>query len=336
MTEHDDVIEVLRRARPEELPEELVSPHAPAAQALLEEILSMQTIQPVETTTPADPAPSLDLHRRRYPRRLVTIGGLAAASIAAIVAVGTIVRSPVGPTDASAIDAALITTSQALNRSGRAEVTWHMDFTDRDGERSLFQDGVDNWEYSGEDHSVEIEYGFDGVSETSDYRPIFRYVGGEHYFYTQGRELGEPRWFHDIGDGDMSWDPPTVDPETLLADLEATGGFEEVGSEDVDGVRTRRLRAANPGATPDLELGAGLAKDLGEVTNLEVWVDDAGFVRRIDVAFGGEDRPEHMEHNEVYISAVTVSVRFSGFDEPIVIEVPAGAEDIDPEIDPEA
>ena len=40
MAEQPNVLETLRRARPD-IPSELVSPHDPVAQALIEEILSM-------------------------------------------------------------------------------------------------------------------------------------------------------------------------------------------------------------------------------------------------------------------------------------------------------
>src|SRR5918995_3857988 len=43
MTEPDDVLDILRRARPDDLADELASPQSRTAQALLEEILSVQT-----------------------------------------------------------------------------------------------------------------------------------------------------------------------------------------------------------------------------------------------------------------------------------------------------
>ena len=96
MTEHD-VIDTLRRHRPEDLPDEVVSPHAPAAEALLEEILSMQTIEsrgdggrrPRRLRCPLRP------HRRRS-RRAVTVAGAAAAAVAAVVAAASVVLRPAG------------------------------------------------------------------------------------------------------------------------------------------------------------------------------------------------------------------------------------------------
>ena len=99
MTEPDDVIDILRRAKPEDLPDELVSPHAPAAQALLEEILSMQTIQA--------PAPPRSRPRPRAARGLVAAA--AAVALVAGAAVAVVVLGPSEPSAASVVERALTT-----------------------------------------------------------------------------------------------------------------------------------------------------------------------------------------------------------------------------------
>ena len=76
MTEPDDVLDILRRARPDDLADELASPQSRTAQALLEEILSVQT-----TTTPGT---RKDVAVIRRPvggsrRRRALVGAAAAA-----------------------------------------------------------------------------------------------------------------------------------------------------------------------------------------------------------------------------------------------------------------
>jgi hypothetical protein len=334
MTEHEhddviDVIDLLRKARPEGPPQELVSPHAPAAQALLEEILSMDTIQPPETDTDAAAADGVvDLTRapRRSRRRWLTVGGAVAAGVAVVVAVGTVVLNPADTTGAAAdVDAALARSAQALDRSGRAEVQSHIVY-DNARTDPLVEGGSDLWEFSGDDWSNTFE------PDPGEVAAINRYVDGELYLYIEDRD-GQFRWFHAVGE-DMSgtWE---VNPGTLLAEMEVEGDFEEVGDETMDGVPTRHLRATNPGDAEVPDLGGGLGSDsLGEVDGLEVWVDDDGFVRRIDISFAGEgELPDETIEGDavVAVTEATVSARFSDFGEPIVIEAPTDYEDIGPE-----
>jgi hypothetical protein len=91
MVEHDgDVLHVLRQARPEDLPDELASPHAPAAQAMLEEILSMPiTNAPDPVATATEPPPTLPpptARQRRHPRLRLGLAAAAAAVVAVAVA----------------------------------------------------------------------------------------------------------------------------------------------------------------------------------------------------------------------------------------------------------
>lgn len=305
MTEHDDVIDLLRRAKPAGPPEELVSPHAPAAQALVEEILSMQTVEP-ESEIVAIPRP-----RRR--RRVLAMG-LAAAGAAAAVAAVSIVVSPVEPSEATPIEAALAQSTAALDVSGRAEVTWEITYEGQ-VDNGWVDGGVDLWEFSGDDSSVTL--GVPGLAD--DEAPINRIVDGEFYAYLNG-ETGEMQWFHDINGDPSGAQHRNADPSTLLAQLAPAGEFEDIGEDTVDGVPTRRLRATNPGETPTLLPNQDDGEFLGEVTNLEVWVDDDGYVRRVDLAYGGQGS----------VAEASTSIRFFDFGEPITIEAPIDAVDHDP------
>src|SRR5919108_2578189 len=90
MAERDELLDVLAQARPD-LPDELVSPRAPAAQALLEEILSMDTVSSdtmshttSDAMSPTSPTPATEARPRR--RRRLVLAGAAAAAVAAVAA----------------------------------------------------------------------------------------------------------------------------------------------------------------------------------------------------------------------------------------------------------
>jgi hypothetical protein len=334
MTEHDegrdDVIDVLRRARPEDLPDEVVSPHAPAAQALLEEILSMQTIPDPKT---AEDAAVTRLTVPRWRRRAVVVGAVAAAAVAVVLSAG-VVLDPFEPSAATAIEEALATSAQSLSRSGRAEIRREERFVREDGAQAFVQSTLSRWEYSDDDSQVFlVGSGFNGaiVEQPLDQAPINRYVDGELYLYIGRGAEPTLRWYRDVGGNLGDAGRFGIDPATLLGRLGSAGDFEEVGTETIDGVATRRLRAENPDRAPALRQGMD---ELGEVTKLEVWVDDDDLVRRVDFTYEGPDAAPPVTHEdgvpEVAISDASVSFRFFDFGEPITIEAPTEFEDIAP------
>jgi hypothetical protein len=318
MIEHDEVIDSLRRHRPEDLPDEVVSPHAPAGQALLEEILSMQTIDPVE---PAAAVPDYsdvpDTQRRSRSRRAVTIAGAAAAAAAAVVAASVVVR-PADPSAASTVDAAIALSLESLDVSGRAEVAMHEVYVDEQGNQKGVQDSVDTWEYSGDNSSVTGTFRINGIDAIpGDVDPINRRVDGEFYCYCRTSD-GAFRWYHDPGLRGND-DAFRANPATLLDQLRPAGDFEPVGTGLVDGAETIRFRASRPSNTP-----AGVLREswgqLGEVTDLEVWVDEDGMVRRVDLTYADDELPRPPD--TVNVSSATISVRFFDVGEPITIEAP--------------
>ena len=113
-----------------------------------------------------------------------------------------------------------------------------------------------------------------------------------------------------------------ADPATLLDQLRSAGEFEDVGTGSVDGVETRRLRASRPGDAPVEVLRESWGR-LGEPADLEVWVDDEGLVRRVDLSFASDELPRPPD--TLALSSATISVRFFDFGEPISIQAPADA-----------
>src|SRR5262245_26045508 len=185
MAEPHDVMELLRRTRPD-IPDELVSPGDPAAQALLEEILSMTDTD----TAPPDVAVPEPVHLspRRHRRRLAVGGAAAAAAVvvAALVAAAVVVFAPTSSTEASPLAAAAKKTAAALRQSGRADATVTIDYTEGED-----VPGTEHWEYSGADTSTVLDYG-----DTPATGQIQTFVGGEWYFYRPTSDNPTWRWIH--------------------------------------------------------------------------------------------------------------------------------------------
>lgn len=317
MTERDDMIDLLRRAMPEDPPDELVSPHAPAARALFEEILSMQTTHPpasipqpgtAATPFPVDPPP------RRAPGRPAAV----AAAVALVVgAAGVfVVLGPSEPSAAAVVEQALATSGQ--ERSGRAAVTWEIPEIDP-GDTTVIEspDGDETWEFSGQDvklvmHDLLADQGFPGDV-------VNMYVDGRMYIYSPDQLTGGPFEWHDHGPGQPGDEVFGINPATLLDELQPEGAFEDLGEEQVDGVTTRHFRATRPDDLPTDAIRAWV-QTRGDVTALDIWVDEDDLVRRLDIGFAGGD-PDEAGPNETPVSASTATIRFSDFGE-VTLEPP--------------
>src|SRR5262245_21807022 len=199
MAEPHDVMDILRRARPD-ISDELVSPGDPAAQALLEEILSMPDTAPPDVVEPIP----LSRSPRRQRRRLA-VGGVAAAVVAAaLVAATVVVFAPTRSTEASPLEAAARKTTAALRQSGRADTTVSIDYAEGEDNQ-----GTEHWEYSGADTSTVLDYG-----DAPATGQIQTFVGGEWYFYRPTSDDPTWRWLH-VSDP-VAGGPLGVDPAHVL------------------------------------------------------------------------------------------------------------------------
>jgi hypothetical protein len=348
MTEPDHVLDILRRARPADLPDEMASPHQPAAQAMLEEIVKVPTTRshPVgaEHGEADDAAPPRRVRRRR--RQLVVLGA-AAVAVAVVASAKLVVSDPAPPSAAATIDAALATSSQALAQSGRVDITKRISYeTD-----PVVIDQTEGWAFSGDDLSL-----------TLDGQETERVVGGQSYSYLPVSECrvettahgdifvygppdgAEPVWqrrsddlpFAVATDGVGTPAPTDLDPQVLLDQLAAAGEFEDLGSEDVDGASTRHLRAVAPAGITVQDLGLGTLVPVAAtaVESMEVWVDDDDLVRRIDLALSGElhfPDPAAPDGSRIEGFSYASTVEFSDLGEPITIEAPEDAVEVSPD-----
>jgi len=317
MTEHYDVIDLLRRAMPEDPPDELVSPHAPAAQALFEEILQMQTIHPLESSADvaAETPPSAD-PRPRHRAAGRRVGVAAAVAAVAGAAAAFAVVAPSEPSAATVVEQALTTTG--LERSGRADVTWDIPEIDPNDPNIIASPtGEETWEFSGDDvklimHDLLAAQGFPGDV-------INMQVDGETYSYVPDQRTGGPfEWVHDrpvTPGGEMFG----INPATLLDELRPEGDFDDLGAEPVDGIITRHFRATHPEDLPTDAI-RDWVQNRGDVTALDIWVDHDDLVRRLDIGFAGGD-PDEAGPNETPVSASTASIRFYDFGQ-VTLEPP--------------
>lgn len=302
MAARDEAIDALRRARPD-LPDHLASPTSAAAQALLEEILSMQIIDEPEVDLEVEASPSPERPRRR----LVLV---AAASVVAFAAAALVAMQAVGGdgTSDTVRLAPSTTPPEAAGRSGRIEVTREVAWATA----PVFGNTV-AYEFSGDD--VRIGSTADGQEYREVNGQAWLYEIDESYVPTAGESP-------DMEDRPNKWfftnlqapGPHDLEPATLLDDLGAAGPFEPVGDEDVAGVVTHRQRATRPDQATFGDLNLEAAYQDGAVTGLEVWVDDEGLVRRLDVTREGVQRTKPYTE--------TLSLVWSDLGEPITIEVP--------------
>jgi len=297
--------DVLRRVRPE-LPEHLASPTSAAAQALLEEILSMQTTGPDVADPTPPPAP-----RNRSRRRLLVVAAASVVAFAAAAFVAIRLGGDDGPSD----DVKTVPSEQPVpERTGRIRLTWRMR-----GDDVPTGEAVERYEFSGDDIAVSgAPYGpksqqvvVDG--QTYEYMPDLSQwpetMGPEAYDPLTGPYL----WVRSTVTPPM----PTVahvDQSTLFDQLGAAGPFEDVGTDEVEGVPTRRVRATRPELTPYEVLKVSDPLAGSTATGLDVWVDESGGVLRVDMVFELTIEGDHIRQS--------LSIVWSDLGEPITIEPP--------------
>jgi hypothetical protein len=325
----DDAIAALRRARPD-LPEDVASPASEAAQALLEEILSMPTIDDIEPA-PTGTAPTVARTGPRAPsrdrRRRALLLGAATTAVAAAAAVAVVVVGPGGGPGTGTVEAGSSTPASGED-SGRLEVRWDLD-----------------WEVVPAGAEIATSYEFDGDDLRWE-QP----ATGDRYVEVDGRAWQSVPTFDELaaevaaalaaGDepqADLAaeeltdtWTeiaphppgPAELDPATLLDGLAAVGPFEAVGDEELDGVAVERRRAANPAALGLADLHLTALYEHGRTTGVEAWVDGDGQVRRLEVTSEGTEQGGAFTE--------TFSLAWTDLGEPITIEPPAPGDVVGP------
>lgn len=292
----DDAFDTLRRARPADLPGDLASPTSAAAQALLEEIASM----PVETAKTAATAPP-ESHRPTPRRRRRARFVAAAVAAAAVVTAAFVVADRA---DDDPVRTGPQAPGEPSTRSGRLTQTWDLDW--KMVTSPVHSESTTEW--SGNARRIV------GAEE-----PMSQYVEIDGRAWGYFADITQPEG-GDLAKLPHAWsetnplDSEVPDP-ALLADKVGGGGpFTALGDEEIDGVPTHHQRAAHPDQARLAALGLAPFYEGGVATELEIWVDDDGLVRRLDVEWQGDEQGKPFTE--------TRSLVFTDLGEPITIEPP--------------
>jgi hypothetical protein len=140
---------------------------------------------------------------------------------------------------------------------------------------------------------------------------------------------GDGPWFRLPVEGIADAEMGSARPDASFGILEELGGeVDEIGREEVRGVDTRHLRTevrlgdllerADPDRRAQLEQQfEGQGVDLGSLggpTQIDVWIDDDGLLRRMEMAFAiTTDGSE---------ATMRQTIEIFGYGEPVEIEVP--------------
>lgn len=230
-------------------------------------------------------------HRRgrRRVRPVVAVAASVAAALAAVTAV-----TMAGSTEPPAVSTG-DNWSSVATRSGRFEMHYRVDVDD-----NTIAQGVSRGAFSGT--STVFDLHPEGATYSTDGR-IYPSLFAGADVHPEVIYGPEPVESYDAGSVEVG-----IDLRTLLEQFRGACTFQEVGTEQVGGVETRRFRATDPADAPVLQYAGGPV--MGEVTSLDVWVDDEDRLRRADIT---TDRDRYVD---------SVSFRFADLGEPITIDVP--------------
>lgn len=323
----DDDLAALAMARPEP-PAALVSAESPTATALLDRIVSGE-------------ARAAQAHGGGWRVRL---SAAAAAVVVLVVVAGGLAGGdrnsrPAPPAEveltAAEVQRIAAVSATALGGSGRAEVGFHVDAGLRNEQR-----GSARLAFAGEDLDMVLR--FDGQHGRPGFEAANRTVDGRFYLL-DGPPDAKRRVRDDNAGERRGSDLFSLDPRTLLGAVQPGGGFVVVGTDEADDLRLRHLRATRLDRLPELNLSLGPI-DPASVKTLDVWVDDAGVVRRLDLTTASsETHPAGMLEKVVGPDGrikgaleggtgtvttehrATYSVRFFDIGAPVDISAPADA-----------
>lgn len=323
----DTVLATISRARPN-LDAKLASPAAPAAVALLEEILRDDGRAPSQ--------PRIRWH-------VVSSAAAAVAIALASVAISTDSAEPGRAAPGAGSRAAMqispesvrhiaSVSSSTLAGTGKADVVFRLD-----AGRLSEQAGSGTLTFSGDD--LEMVFRFAGREGRPGFETVNRTVDGG--FYLLDGPPDAKRWYLDTNaPATRGSDLFTVDPRTIVSAIHPDIEFVDEGTEETGGVELRQLRATRPERLPALNLGFGPIETT-TIDSFDVWVDESDVVRRLDLTtVSVETQPASATkvlgedgRTTVVTSAETTtvehrasySVRFYALGEPIEIEAPADA-----------
>jgi hypothetical protein len=224
--------------------------------------------------------------------------GLTAAGCAAALAVsqpgGPAVRPRAGATrivlTAAMVRHVASASRSALAASGEAVISY------RNSQGGVLQDyGTDDVTFSGANWNFVIRdtAPATGGQPADTQYAINRIVDGQAYYYIKAM-TNRLQWIHDTNP-DAVHGMGIPDPRTLLGVLEPGARFEVAGYQTTGGVRLEDLRATDVSGMTSLMATLPEVMPGEHVTALDLWVDAAGVVHRLDVELAGTQRVYHFQ-----------------------------------------
>ena len=293
-----------------------------------------------ESIAAPPPAPPSIARRARRRRAVASLGALALVAVVATGAYAGIRNfggTPIRTADPNVLSAAAAATQEqgsaraAFEISGRIETEAGSDDIEAKG----------TFEMDFENQLTYIRMEFEGLSALESKVVEMVQDGERGTSYMKGMVPGsEDAWVEMVGPedgeaGSVPGFPPSLssDPADLIGQIEAVSGdIEIVGTDEFDGVPVTHYRAT---LDPDLmlegvpeESRAGLEERLGDGETgfepLDVWVDDVGLLRRMDLAvrYAGPGDGEEIGGRDMSME-MEMSMTFFDYGAPVDINVPS-------------
>ena len=332
MTERDDdLIRRLSDADPID-PRALPTADDPTARQLLERIMTTDAADSPADSPIGDETPEvLDLPRVRGIDRYASANRrrgpyLAAVAAAILLIVGFIVFSPNNSQPALA---AVHSAAQATAEIDSGRVTTTFDLVGSDGTSTGAVAGEVRAEFAGSDVAVELDLTsaegeaaglelpategrlVDGVLYTN--------YGSTWYAVETGTLIGQTV-------------VETIDPRTVLTEVEGLLETTEIGPAEVGGVETTQYRSVVDLGDDSLRESGWLPIDAADVRTegqltVDLYVDDAGLLRRLDLT------GDVLETGGAGSATIEITTVFTDLGADISIDAPADAVVLDPETD---
>jgi hypothetical protein len=247
------------------------------------------------------------------PRRTIALAA-ATASVAAAVTIGITLtgNSHARPSsEGTVLTAAMIHHVEAASQAAIAPAG-HMLVSISVGliNHSPSSSGSTDYTFSGHDFNAIEHLPVSAIAPKSKTLTI-RQVNGQLYIFGPAPR----KWYHLHGPIAAGRNVP--DPRKLLTALRPDAGFEDIGSQVIDGVKTTFLRATQLNKLPASVLSSlTFVSSMGpeSLTQFDIWVDDHGIVRQMKII--------HQGHSPQGLVVETQTIRFLDIGKPETITAP--------------
>jgi hypothetical protein len=222
--------------------------------------------------------------RQSNSRRVITVAAATAVAAAAVIAAIAETGGPARTTDAAMLTAAMVHQVEAASQAaiapaGHIFVTYSFGMTDH----SPGSSGSVDYTFSGRNFNA-VEHL--PTAPRGHQTITIRWVNGQVYTVFPGRAR---QWYRIGRQPGAGREVP--DPRQVLAALQPEARFEDIGTQRIDGVQTRVLKATRLSKLPASLLAAiTFLSSMGpeSLTGFYVWVDRHDVVRQVRINDSGQ------------------------------------------------